>query len=114
VFLAAGGAFENTEEINEYINVELIMGNAYKEYQVMWGVFLIENNSIRFEHWYPSSGGPLKAYVRSGTILNDTTFQITKSYRNKNGEKAEVTSRNEVYHFKQFSPKPDSTNKYVQ
>jgi hypothetical protein len=78
-----------------------------------YGRFLIENDNIKFERWYPGSP-PLPAYIRSGTILNDTTFVITEIYRMKNGNKTEVeTGRNEIYHFKQFSPKPDSTNRYV-
>ncbi|RYD75949.1 MAG: hypothetical protein EOP53_15610, partial [Sphingobacteriales bacterium] len=72
-----------------------------------WGVFQISNGEIKFERWYP--GEELKAYMRSGVILNDSTFKITESYRNQNGEKTEVETMNEVYHFKSFSPKPDST-----
>lgn len=78
-----------------------------------WGIFQIENGNIKFERWYPSSGGPLKAYVRSGRILNDTTFHITESYRMQNGQKTEIRERDEIYHFRQFSPKPDSTNSFV-
>ncbi|MFW5872355.1 MAG: hypothetical protein ACOCVN_00050, partial [bacterium] len=46
--------------------------------KLSWGVFQIDNNKIYFEKWYPSSGGPTPAYIRSGEILNDTTFVITK------------------------------------
>lgn len=83
-----------------------------KAVKYFWGVFKIEGNSIQFERWYPSEP-PYKAYVRSGTILNDSTFKITESYRMQGGQKTEVTSLNETYHFKKFSPKPDSTNAFV-
>jgi hypothetical protein len=79
-----------------------------------YGVFENNSNIIRFEKWYPSSGGGLPAYVRSGDILNDTTFIITESYRMKNGKKTEVKVRNETYQFKQYSPKPDSTNTFIK
>jgi hypothetical protein len=79
-----------------------------------WGVFQIDGTRIKFERWYPSSGGPLKAYIRSGEILNDTTFLITESYRMQKGKKTEIRERNEVYHFRQFSPKPDSTNNFIK
>ncbi len=79
-----------------------------------WGVFQIYSNEIKFEKWYPSSGGPLKAYIRAGNILNDTTFVITESYRMHKGKKTEEKVRNETYHFRQFSPKPDSTNSFIK
>jgi hypothetical protein len=79
-----------------------------------WGVFQIDGAVIKFERWYPSSGGPLKAYIRSGEILNDSTFLITESYRMQGGRKTEIKERNEIYHFKEFSPKPDSTNTFIK
>lgn len=83
-------------------------------YKTDWGIFNIENNNIQFERWYPSSGGPLETYVRAGIILNDTTFHITESYRLLNGEKTQYRLKDEIYHFKQFSPKPDSTNQFIE
>ncbi len=82
--------------------------------KTVWGIFNIENNIIQFERWYPSSGGPLEAYVRAGKILNDTTFHITETYRLLNGEKTQYRLKDEIYHFKQFSPKPDSTNNFIR
>ena len=32
----------------------------------------------------------------------------------KKGKKTEVKARNETYHFKQFSPQPDSTNNFIK
>jgi hypothetical protein len=77
-----------------------------------WGVYKIEGNLLAFERWYPSER-PYKAYVRAGSILNDTTFIITESYRMKNGNKTQVRVENETYHFRQFKPKPDSTNAFI-
>ncbi len=85
--------------------------NIIKKHKLAWGIFQVEWNEISFERWYPSSGGPSPAYVRSGVILNDTTFVITKSIRSKTGEENEL---NETYHFKEFFPKPDSTNSFVK
>lgn len=75
-----------------------------------WGIFQIEGNKISFEKWYPSSISPTPAYIRYGEILNDTTFTITKSVRPKTGKKRTFF---ELYHFKEFSPKPDSTNDFI-
>ena len=97
------GELENNIQNGSYYN-------TLKNYKDNWGVFIIQNSNIKFEKWEPGSGGPLHSYIREGTILNDTTFHITKSMRS-NG--SEVTSENDTYHFKKFSPKPDSTNKFV-
>ncbi|MCK9451808.1 MAG: hypothetical protein M0Q90_08970 [Bacteroidales bacterium] len=85
--------------------------NGVKSYKAYWGLFMIENDSIVFERWYPSSGGPFPAHRRSGKILNDTTFLITKSIRSNGKEEQKL---NEIYHFKKFSPKPDSTNVFIK
>lgn len=87
--------------------------SAIKRSKYRWGVFNIETNSIKFERWYPSEP-PLKAYVREGQILNDTTFVVSQFYRLKGGRKTELETLNETYHFKPFSPKPDSTNNFIK
>lgn len=100
-----------SEYEKKYSNGEFY--NYAKDYKISWGVFQIDGDKIAFERWYPSSGGPTHAYVRAGKILNDTTFQITESYRMQGGNKTEVSVKDEVYHFKKFSPKPDSVNVFV-
>ena len=112
--IAPGGVFATISEMDNYIIKEFISSQNYKNYKSNWGVFKIENSNIKFEKWYPSSGGGLPAYVREGNIINDTTFVISVSYRMKKGKKTEVKARNETYHFKQFSPKPDSTNNFIK
>lgn len=89
-----------------------------KENKRSWGLFNIEGNTFKFEQYYPSSGSftggtGLRAFIRQGTILNDTIFHITESYRMVDGVKTEHNTKNEMYYFKEFSPKPDSTNCYV-
>lgn len=113
IIIAAGGVFNSIIEMNEYINNEFLNDMNYQNYKSNWGVFNINKNIIQFERWYPSDP-PLKAYIRAGTILNDTTFHITESYRMKDGEKTEIDVEDEIYHFKQLSPKPDSTNSFVE
>lgn len=112
ILLYGGGNFNYQELIDkekDYNNETWL--RAVKKYKDFWGVYYIESNSIAFERWYPSSGGPYPAYIRSGEILNDTTFVITKSIRSNGKEEQQL---NEVYHFKEFSPKPDSTNNFIK
>lgn len=85
--------------------------NFIKNDKTSWGRFIIEGNVISREFWRPSSGGPSEVYTHSGVILNDTTFQITKAWRSCKPKKKNDLDR--VYHFKQFLPKPDSTNAYT-
>ncbi|MBC8053489.1 MAG: hypothetical protein H7Y13_10540 [Sphingobacteriaceae bacterium] len=111
IVLSAGGIFSKETEMDSYINKEFLQTQSYKNSKISWGVFKISsNNNIVFERWYPSSGGPLKSYIRSGVIIDNTTFTITKSIRSNGEEGRDI---NETYHFKQFSPKPDSTNTFV-
>jgi hypothetical protein len=77
-----------------------------------WGVFIINGSSIKLEEWLTGSN-KLAAYTKEGTILNDTTFKFTQSYRLVGGVKTEVSALDETYNFRQYSPKPDSTNQYI-
>jgi hypothetical protein len=52
-----------------------------------------------------------QVYVKEGFILNDTTLQITRMYR-VDGSDEHIL--NYTYHFRQFSPKPDSTNNFIK
>lgn len=77
----------------------------------LWGAFRIYDKKIEFEKWEPSSGGPMKTVIRQGDILNDTTFVIRKRINNYDGKTYLVQ---DTFRFRQFSPKPDSTNRFVK
>lgn len=74
-----------------------------------WGVFKVSSNSFNYERHYPSTNAWL-VYVMEGNIENDTTIHITKSYR---CDGSEFRGENNFFRFKPFSPKPDSTNSFV-
>ena len=76
-----------------------------------WGVYEIEGNKIKIERWNPSKS-PLKTFIHEGRILNDSTFHIDKFYWSN--KKEEIKERDIKYHFKPFSPKPDSTNTFIK
>ena len=104
-----GGGFKNFSDIeNRLINTNSI--EKLKNIKYCWGIYVIDNDKIKFERWYPGQGA-IKAYVREGRILNDTTFHITKSYRSDGSEERD---KDELYHFRPFSPKPDSTNIFIK
>ena len=82
-------------------------------YKTSWGLFEIEDSILRYEKWYPGTPGPRITAVREGTILNDTTFHIQRSFRFENGKRVNISERDELFHFRQFSPKPDSINPFI-
>lgn len=84
----------------------------FNEYKSNWGIFVVESSYFAYEKWY-CSDGICYAYIKEGEIKNETTIHITKSYRIKNDIITEEKERDETYHFKQFSPKPDSTNSFI-
>ena len=78
---------------------------ALTKSKLNWYVFKIEGNSITIEGWDNST----QTFKEYGEILNDTTFRITEIERSERTEKSNI-----IYHFKQFSPKPDSTNRFIK
>lgn len=107
------GSYASFSELNglEQSYIDGTYYNIIKNDKPSWGRFIIEGNVISREFWQPSSGGPLDTYTHSGVILNDTTFHITQSWKSHKPKKKNNLDR--IYHFKQFSPKPDSTNAYT-
>jgi len=93
----------------EYANGEWY--TTRKNDKASWGIFRIDGQNIKIEKWEPSTGIGLPVYIREGSVLNDTTFHIINSYRSDGSEKSNL---DEVWHFKQFANKPDSTNNYIK
>lgn len=111
ILLGLGGDFSSEVEMDAYINREFISDHRYAEIKNSWGLFVVNDQTIKFEHYYPSDDINKRSYIREGTILNDTTFHITVSYRSDGSERRE---KDELYHFRAFSPKPDSTNIFIK
>lgn len=69
------------------------------------GVYNINGNSIKIQV-YHSGSEILQLFEYSGNIVNDSTIQISRIKHYPNDDE-EV---NEIYRFKQFNAKPDSSN----
>lgn len=106
-----GGSRSDFNDAAIYINEGT---NKVKNIKYAWGVYAINGLEIKIEKWYPiNPGQPLKSFVRSGRIINDTTYQLTEMYRFQNGEITEHSQINETYYYRHFAPKPDSTNTFI-
>ncbi|MDR2408232.1 MAG: hypothetical protein LBE13_08995 [Bacteroidales bacterium] len=93
--------------------VEKEMVSKYNELgneKPYWGVFTITNNNFEYEQWVAPTEG-ISVSKNTGYIENNTTFHITEKFFSYNKTKYSV---NEIWHFKQFANKPDSTNVYIK
>ena len=113
VLLDMGGAALSLEEADEEIK-QFIKRDINSNYERLnWGLFVIDNQTIKFELYYPQEYFTKWTGIMEGVILNDTTFRITSFYDPSNDERYTV---NDTYYFRQFSLKPDSTvaNKWIK
>lgn len=82
----------------------------HKNLQYGWGVWKIENNQIVVESWLTGVGGayPVGRYV--GDIINDSIIMIAFTYQLP----PVGTEKKERFMFREFNPKPDSTNQFIK
>jgi hypothetical protein len=109
-YLSGSVIYKDNIQFNE---IEYQNGTYYqkiKNDKMVWGLFKIAGNEIQIEKLAPTSGGSLKAYIYYGTIRNDSTFQI---HTLKHSYGSELLGMDRVYHYKAFSPKPDSINSFI-
>lgn len=74
-----------------------------------WGLFGVTSSTITIQGWRISRCKRPVVEFR-GEVLTDTSFNIT-TYIDENDESNTVNEN--TYYFKQFSPKPDSTNDFI-
>jgi hypothetical protein len=83
-----------------------------------WGTFIIQDSLIKIERWVFSSGGGTYATQKVfGRILNDSTidfYEQERDYPTQYGKNKKREKINNIYNFRKFSPKPDSTNKFIK
>jgi hypothetical protein len=108
--LVIPGTYSDLKKVEEKIKQSYIQDLSYRNDQYHWGIFYIYDNNIVIQY-YQGDNYRTIVKVEEGHILNDTTFQMILRYR-VNGEDRE--NINEVCHFRQFSPKPDSTNNFIK
>lgn len=86
-------------------------GITSESIKIQWELYLIKEDSI-FTNGLAILSGALyfSEMFSKGIILNDTTI-LFKETKFSNGN---IDSYNDTLHFKQFNPKPDSTNVFIK
>jgi hypothetical protein len=94
---------KNLADIDTYL-ASIDFRSIIEKSKTVHGLYVIENNNIILENWTSGNG---KANVRKGcgTITNDTSFVLSK---------IGTIEGNFVYNFRAYTPKPDSTNKFIK
>jgi hypothetical protein len=106
-FLGTGrslGYFENAFQNKEALS------NIYAN-KSAWGLYQLNNDTIITNGLFLYPGELRRiSTISKGTILTDTTILFKLSIKSNNT----IYLRNDTLHFKQFSPKPDSTNVFIK
>ena len=132
-----GYYYKNKDKDNEYSRVMIFYANGillnvnistveiedrlkatdftkrYRDCMACWGPFNINNSVFQFE-FYAIFGNNWHTCIAHCKILNDTTFNIENITFSKTGKVVEIEDFPGKFHFKQFSPKPDSTNNIIK
>ncbi|GAB1415280.1 hypothetical protein MASR2M117_06860 [Paludibacter sp.] len=82
-----------------------------KKDKICWGIYLVDNQKIITQSWGGSTMGIHPVITSYGVIENDTTYTITKIIDSQTND---IWNRETTYHFRPFSPKPDSTNVFIK
>lgn len=92
--------------------IEVIRNSNQKNTKIIWGTFSVKDDKLQIEN-LPGGlcGSPVA--LRTYTILNDSTLVLT-DIRIKDGSTIEDYKKNEVYHFRKLSVKPDSVNNIIK
>jgi len=101
-----------TLDTMNYIESEFLLNESFindaKSKPSWLGVFEINDESLNFETW--EAGRNITTFNHFADILNDTTFILRERVDNL---LSSSSTENLTYRFKEFSPKPDSTNMFI-
>jgi hypothetical protein len=113
ILLYANGviSYRGTTEFLGFDSLDRLISlhtNTIKSQKRNWGLYEINANSIAYEQ-LATQATKYYRFHSDGQILSDTSFVITQTFGSNN----KIQPLNETYHFRQFSPKPDSTNNFI-
>ena len=118
VFFYANGvvlyASTNDSRLND-TELDFRNGNYYdsvKNSHHFWGPYKIEGSSLYYERWNPQEFYPIHAF--KADITNNRQFELVETYNVVRKKQKLKTKPNNIYRFKAFLPKPDSSNSFVK
>jgi hypothetical protein len=108
----------NLDSLDLSVKKKVINVVKYEPLQYEWGVFKVNGSEIVIERWVTASGGGIyPTQILKGEIKNDTTINfhtLVGAHPVNYNRKKKILKIDETYHFRQMSPKPDSTNKFIK
>jgi len=104
-----GGSAHSTVEFENWFR-DNTFKSIIERQKTRWGLYVINDTIIKVETIVPTGWLHRFAYTKFGIILNDTTIHF---YKNKESWSDVSEAIDDTFHFKVFSPKPDSINKYI-
>lgn len=97
----------------DYSTKEMSMNKGYQSSHTCWGAYYFKNDTIVLKR----EGGRLgeALYTDIGVIINDTTFEIKQKITTGSmvDDENKIENVSMIYHFREFYPKPDSTNSII-
>ena len=106
-----GSVLHTSKEIENTLSASDFT-KKYSDKREYWGPYEINYDKLKFE-FYTNIGNMWCTCFAHCVILNDTTFTIEKITFSKTGEERKDGFKGE-FHFKEFYPKPDSTNNFIK
>lgn len=94
------------ENLDALIQDETFYNNI-RDLQYTWGVYQVDGNGITIERWLPGTGGPYPTQLLEGDIIDDETIRISGL------RGTEYEDEVDEFKFRALSPKPDSTNTFI-
>lgn len=101
-------SFRDVSELTS-LNQFMYLDEKRKE-KTMWSVFSVNDSVITTQGWDQPWGHGRPLVTHYGKIMNDSTIQW---YKLENTRTGTFEYNSEVY-FRYFSPKPDSTNFFIE
>ena len=109
---------ENIRQLDSEVIYRVKREKDFINSQPNWGVFNVSGNDIKIERWvFSSGGGKYPTQKVLGKIINDSTIHFYEQEQNnptQYGKNKKWEKIDETYHFRQFNPKPDSTNSFIK
>jgi len=96
-------SFSYSKEYADFYRDKKII-NLIRDTKERWNLYQISNDSIAIQGWTLNNNYQYVIKNIKAKIINDTTISL-KSVKNESWIS---------YHFKRFSPKPDSTNVFIK